>query len=226
MPLILNIDTAVQSASICLSDGNNIIGEALNPSGKDSAAWLHPGIESLLDQHNVGLHQLEAIAVSGGPGSYTGLRVGMAAAKGLCYALSCPLIVVSTLQMMGAAAQPFAQAEQLLCPLIDARRMEVFAALFDSTLQEIVPPFNLILEAASFDEWLSHCNVLFFGNGSDKAKEIIRSNSASFMQINATAADMRRLSYQKFAQHQFSDLAYTEPFYGKDFYSPASKKNY
>ncbi len=226
MPLILNIETAVQSASICLADGETIVATAINPSEKESAAWLHTAIRTLFEQNSFSLHQLEAIAVSAGPGSYTGLRVGMATAKGLCYTLNIPLIAVSTLQTMAASAQALASPGQLLCPMIDARRMEVFTALYNDELKEVIPATNLILEPASFADWLEKYAVLFFGNGSGKASMLIHHFHARFANIETNAVHVAGLSYKKFALHQFSDLAYAEPFYGKEFYSPAFKKNY
>src|SRR5215211_2691069 len=167
MALILHIDTAVQTASVCLANDENIIDTLINPSGKESASWLHTAIQGLLDSNSYILQQLDAIAVSKGPGSYTGLRVGMAAAKGLCYALSKPLITINTLQIMAASANR--SSTQLLCPMIDARRMEVFTALYDSSLNEIMPSINMILEKDSFAEWLEKYSVSFFGDGSTKA---------------------------------------------------------
>jgi tRNA threonylcarbamoyladenosine biosynthesis protein TsaB len=226
MPLILNIDTAVKSASICLADGKTILATDVNPAEKESAAWLHVAIENLLEQCKIKMSQVEAVAVSAGPGSYTGLRVGMATAKGLCYALSVPLIAVPTLQIMAAAAQAIAIPSQLLCPMIDARRMEVFTALFDRDLKEVMPATNMILDNDSFQYWLERHAMLFFGNGSEKFAALLDSPNASFATIEATAANMVNLSNEKFAQGQYSDLAYTEPFYGKEFYSPVSKKIY
>jgi tRNA threonylcarbamoyladenosine biosynthesis protein TsaB len=137
MPLLLHIETAVEGASLCLSDGPEIIGFAENPSQKDSAAWVQPGIQDLLHKSGVRLQQLAAVSVSAGPGSYTGLRVGLSSAKGLCYALGIPLLTISTLKMMAVAAQ--SQEVDLLCPMIDARRMEVFAAVYNKELAEVVP---------------------------------------------------------------------------------------
>lgn len=224
MAIILNIDTAVQNASVCLADGENILVTLINPSEKNSAAWLHPAIADALEQGGIGPNQLGAVAVSAGPGSYTGLRVGMAAAKGLCYALSLPLIAVNTLQMMAAAIE--APSTELLCPMIDARRNEVFTALFNASLNEVMPYTNLILTENSFDETLKKFSITFFGNGSKKATAFIKHPAAKFVDVTATAADMIRLSSQKFEAGQFSSLAYSEPFYGKDFYSPIPKKNY
>jgi tRNA threonylcarbamoyladenosine biosynthesis protein TsaB len=224
MALLLNIDTAVQSGSVCLSDGEKIIGELTNPSERDSASWLHVAIQKLLAENQLQLQDVQGIAVSAGPGSYTGLRVGMAAAKGLCYALNRPLITINTLQMMAAAVEK--PTTELLCPMIDARRMEVFTALFNSSLQEVMPSTNMILDTGSFEQWLIKQTISFFGNGSEKAKTAINHSNAIFVNITATASNMVGLSAEKFARGQFSDLAYTEPFYGKDFHSPVSTKFY
>lgn len=226
MPLLLNIDTAVASASVCLADGDDVLGTAVNPSEKESAAWLHPAIQSLFLENNVSPDKIDAVAVSAGPGSYTGLRVGMATAKGLCYALQVPLIAVSTLHMMAASAQASATAGQLLCPMIDARRMEVFTALYDEHLNEIMPAVNLILDERPFASWLEKYRVLFFGNGAQKAAPLISHRCATLANIGTSAAHMAGLSRQKFALRQFADPAYVEPFYGKAFYSPAPKKKY
>jgi tRNA threonylcarbamoyladenosine biosynthesis protein TsaB len=222
--LILNIDTAVQSASVCLADGKDVLATLVNLSEKESGIWLHSAIERILKENHRDAAQLDAIALSAGPGSYTGLRVGMAAAKGLCYALSLPLIAISTLQMMAASVKDSPAA--LLCPMIDARRMEVFTALYDKALNEVLPSTNAILTPEIFNEQLQVASIAFFGNGSKKAAAIINHPSAFFVDISPTAAHMVNLSAQKFDTRQFSDLAYCEPFYGKDFYSPIPKKNY
>jgi tRNA threonylcarbamoyladenosine biosynthesis protein TsaB len=215
--IVLNIDTAVQTSSICLAENDTLIGIKANPSQKDSSAWLHVALEELLYETNHTLDQVDAIAVSEGPGSYTGLRVGMATAKGLCYALHKPLITINTLKMMAAAVQN--KALNLFCPMIDARRMEVFTAVFDKTLHSIVPPTNLILNENSFCDLLQTQTILFFGSGSIKFQSIIKHSNAVFEDIEITAASMVQLSYQKFLKREFADLAYSQPFYGKDFHS-------
>lgn len=224
MNLILHIDTAVQVASVCLSDGDAVIDTLVNPSEKESASWLHVAIQSILQQNNYVPAQLAAVAVSTGPGSYTGLRVGLSAAKGLCYALSIPLIGINTLQMMAAAAPKTGTA--LLCPMIDARRMEVFTALYDQSLQEVMAPTNMILDETSFTGWLDKDLITFFGNGSQKAKTVITHPAAVFADVTATAENMVILAANKFEKGEFLDLAYSEPYYGKDFHSPISKKIY
>jgi tRNA threonylcarbamoyladenosine biosynthesis protein TsaB len=221
---VLHIDTAVQVASVCLSDGDDIIASLVNPSEKESASWLHVAIQSILQQNNMVPAQLAAVAVSTGPGSYTGLRVGLSAAKGLCYALSIPLIGINTLQMMAAAAQE--NTSELLCPMIDARRMEVFTAIYDQSLQKVLPPTNMILDENSFADRLTENPILFFGNGSKKAEGIINHPNARFADVSATAENMVALAAEKFKREEFLDLAYSEPYYGKDFHSPISKKIY
>ncbi|MGN6400260.1 MAG: tRNA (adenosine(37)-N6)-threonylcarbamoyltransferase complex dimerization subunit type 1 TsaB [Flavisolibacter sp.] len=216
MSYILNIDTAVTTASVCLASDDKPVILQTNPSQKDGASWLHIAIKNLVEKVGISLYQLDAIAISAGPGSYTGLRVGMSAAKGLCFALQKPLITINTLQMMAAAAQDGYAA--LLCPMIDARRMEVFTAIYDQNLEEILPPANLILTEESFSNVLGHQKVCFFGNGSDKFKNLSKSANAHFKTIEASAKDMSALSFRAFKRNMFADLAYTEPFYGKSFH--------
>lgn len=224
MALLLHIDTAVKSPSICLSEGKNILGEKSNPSERESASWLHTAIKDLLREHNRDIPKLDAISISAGPGSYTGLRVGMAAAKGLCYANKIPLISINTLQLM--AASVVSPTTELLCPMIDARRMEVFTALYNQSLEERVKPINLILDASSFEKQLAENTITFFGNGSEKAKALIQHKNAVFADVITSASNMPTLALDKFDAKQFSDLAYTEPLYIKDFHSPFSKNNY
>ncbi|RYF86833.1 MAG: tRNA (adenosine(37)-N6)-threonylcarbamoyltransferase complex dimerization subunit type 1 TsaB [Chitinophagaceae bacterium] len=223
MAMLLMIETAVQSASVCLAKDYTFISEMINPAEKESAAWLHTATEQLLNQNNTRLQQLSAIAISAGPGSYTGLRVGMAAAKGLCYALNIPLITINTLQIMAASIKETSAG--LLCPMIDARRMEVFTAIYDRQLSTIMPPKNLILDETAFQNELANQSICFFGNGSTKAKTVIQHSNAVFADVETTAANMIVLAWKKFEQAQFSDLAYTEPYYGKEFHSPTNTKN-
>ena len=220
--LILNIDTAVQTASVCLAKNGKAVAVKTNPSQKDHAAWLQPAIASILEESAFAIHDLDAVAVSAGPGSYTGLRVGMATAKGICYALQKPLLLVGTLKMMAAGA--VSGANQLICPLIDARRMEVFAAVYNQNLDEHIAPHNCILTELSFKDLLDKGEVLFIGNGSQKLKGLVFHENAIFSDVESTAAQMAGLSYQQFLTNEHANLAYTEPFYGKEFYSPAFQK--
>jgi tRNA threonylcarbamoyladenosine biosynthesis protein TsaB len=215
--LLLHIETAVVGSSVCLSDGVNIVALKENPSQKDSAAWVQPAIQDLVRESGITLRELQAISVSAGPGSYTGLRVGMSTAKGLCYALGIPLITVSTLKMMAVTA--LKEEADLLCPMIDARRMEVFTALYDKKLNEVVAPHNMILEAGSFAPPLEQNRVLFFGNGAEKFKPLVANPHAFFATLEANAAHLVPLALQQFEDRTFADLAYAEPYYGKEFFS-------
>lgn len=222
MSFILNIDAAVQSASICLSEEGKSLALEVNSEPRDSAAWLHVAIQQLMQQQQITLQQLSAIAVSAGPGSYTGLRVAMATAKGLCYALQKPLITISTLQMMAAVVDN--AITDLICPMIDARRMEVFTAVFDKDLNEVVPASAVILQPDTFAELLEKASITFSGNGSAKFAGLVQHPHAFFTEVEANAGHLAGLAHKKLTANNFTDLAYAEPAYGKAFFSPAHNK--
>jgi tRNA threonylcarbamoyladenosine biosynthesis protein TsaB len=224
MSLILNIDTAIDTASVCLSDDNEVLQLELNENQKDHAKWLHTAIASVLQKTDKTINELNAVAVSIGPGSYTGLRVGLASAKGICYALNIPLIAISTLKMIALATRQDEISDyNMICPLIDARRMEVFTALYDMELVEKNPPEAITLDENSFSEILTENRVLFCGNGNKKLQEIITSPNALFNNTVANASHLAKLSYEHFINKDFANLAYTDPLYIKEFYSPAAK---
>ena len=221
MAYLLCIDTAQGTASVCLTNNEKIIGSLSNNEQKDHAGWLHNAINTLLQEQNLSINSIDAIAVSNGPGSYTGLRVGLSAAKGLCYALNIPLITISTLKMMaGAIKHP---TTGLLCPLIDARRMEVYTAIYTKELNEVLPPTALIIDENSFSSFLSNEILIFTGSGMDKLKKIIQHPNAQFVENPFSAENLVPLAIQEFQAGHFADLAYAEPFYIKEFYSPARK---
>ncbi|MGQ0739659.1 MAG: tRNA (adenosine(37)-N6)-threonylcarbamoyltransferase complex dimerization subunit type 1 TsaB [Bacteroidota bacterium] len=219
MSFILNIDTALETASVCLSQEGEVLQSAINDKQNDHAAWLHPAIHDLLNKTGKGLKDLQAVAVSIGPGSYTGLRVGLASAKGFCYALDIPLITVGTLDILAHAVQQ--EAADLICPLIDARRMEVYAAVYEKNLAEKTPPYACLLDKNSFMQLLSGHSILFCGNGSKKLQTVLSHPNALFSATAATPLSISRLSQKKFAEKIFADLAYSEPLYVKEFYTPA-----
>ncbi|MEO6611557.1 MAG: tRNA (adenosine(37)-N6)-threonylcarbamoyltransferase complex dimerization subunit type 1 TsaB [Chitinophagaceae bacterium] len=221
MSLILNIDTALETASVCLARDGKSLDLLVNPDQKEHAAWLHPAIDALLKKNGFYYAQLEAVAVSIGPGSYTGLRVGLASAKGLCYALNIPLIAISTLKMMAMAVKE--EAMDLICPLIDARRMEVFAAVYDQKLGEKISPHALIIDENSFSALLSENKILFCGSGSKKLQPLLSGTTAFFSNTPANAAHLAQLSLDHFSIKSFANLVYTEPLYIKEFYSPHQK---
>ena len=219
MAIILNIDTAVETASVCLSENEKSLALLVNNQQKDHASWLHPAIKKLLDYNNTTLNDIDAIAVTIGPGSYTGLRIGLSAAKGLCYALGKPLVSVNTLELMAYSVDK--KPGELICPAIDARRMEIFTALYDENMIEIIAPTAMIIAPNSFMTILENKRIVFIGNAVDKLeKEIVHVN-ASFNKSSANASHMAPLSAQRLAFKKFDNLAYTEPFYIKEFYTPA-----
>ena len=223
MALILNIDTATQTAGICLSDDGKALAMLANDAPKEHAAWLHTAVQHLFADTGFRMRDLHAVAVTSGPGSYTGLRVGMAAAKGFCYALNIPLITESTLKMMAFATHEQLGGEDLLCPMIDARRMEVFTAIYRPDMTELLPATAMIIDERSFPEWLSSHRIAFFGEGSDKCKPLIKSPNARFVKAGYHTGYLGILSFSRYLQREFTGLAYSEPVYTKEFYTHTRK---
>ena len=221
MSLILNIDTALEGAAVCLARNGNVLQLESSHQQKDHAAWLHPAIAKMIKQEGCTLGDLRAVAVSIGPGSYTGLRVGLSAAKGFCYALDIPLITVGTLEILAASVQN--AAADLICPLIDARRMEVYAAVYTKDLTEKTAPYSLIVDTNSFLELLSEHPVLFCGNGTKKLQDLISHPNAVFSASSPDPQVFARLSFSYFSGKRFAELAYSEPLYIKEFYTPARR---
>ena len=218
MAIILNIDTAIDAASVCLAANGKPLQSAINNNQKDHAAWLHPAIQKLMFESGQDFKNIDAIAVTIGPGSYTGLRVGLSTAKGLCYALNKPMIAINTLELMAYAIEK--EGADYFCPVIDARRMEVFMAVYDYKMEEIIKPAALLLEQGIFDSLLAKGRIIFIGNGIQKVSKIIVHPNATFNNRIATALDMANFSMKIYMEKKFVDLAYTEPFYIKEFYSP------
>ncbi len=221
MPLILSIDTATEIASVCLSKDSNILSLRENHIQKDHAGFVNVAIDELFADAKLTLKDIDAVAVTSGPGSYTGLRVGLATAKGLCYALQKPLITLNTLHVMTTAAIAATHNDEvdLYCPMIDARRMEVFTGLFTATLAEVLPPMAMELNHNSFDTYIVLNKILYFGNGSTKFQPLITKNNASFLTIQHNATHLVSLAEQSFTTERFTDIAYSEPNYLKAFFS-------
>ncbi len=221
MSLILNIDTALDTASVCLCEDGKELQLSHSEDQKDHASWLHTEITGLLQKSGKSIKELDAVAVSIGPGSYTGLRVGLAAAKGFCYALNIPLITVNSLRIIAGAAKD--ETIDMICPLIDARRMEVFTAVYDKDLREKISPHALVIDENSFAALLLSGKILFCGNGVKKLQPLISSNNALFSNTIADASHLARLSFNCYNKNEFADLAYAEPLYIKEFYSMPGK---
>lgn len=229
MALILNIDTSLETASVSLASEGNEVGRSVNASQKDHASWLHGAIKELTRQYAVDLKMLQAVAVTSGPGSYTGIRVGMASAKGLAFALSIPLITLNTLKVMAWSIRAFMkQADKYedgiaYCPMIDARRDEIFTAVYDHDLNMLLSPAPVKLEESFFSEFLAHRKMMFFANGSTKWKPLLNSPNAIFPDWDYAYFNLAYLAWRSYQSRAFADLAYVEPDYLKEFHT--YKKN-
>lgn len=216
MAYILNIETATKNCSISIAkDGETLICKEIAEQGYSHAEKLHVFIADALQQLNIDFSELQAIAVSQGPGSYTGLRIGVSAAKGLCYALNIPLIAIDTLEAL--ALQIEVSAGDIIIPMIDARRMEVYNAVFDSSHKKIHDTKAEIVTESSFSEF--EADIHLIGDGALKCKEILSSSRFKYYpEINyPSAREMSRLSFEKHKKSDTVDVAYFEPFYLKDF---------
>lgn len=225
---ILCIETATGVCSVALSQNGECTFKIEHPNDNAHAAELHVMIETILKQAKLSLSNVNAIAISKGPGSYTGLRVGTATAKGLCYALSIPLIAINTLESLTQLARKkisIKNESPFFIPMLDARRMEVYTATYNKMAEVVNPTTAVIIEADSFSEQLQDNLCFFFGNGSDKCKQIINHPNAHFVpNISCSAEGLTSLAFQYYGADIFENLAYFEPFYLKDFIATQPKK--
>jgi tRNA threonylcarbamoyladenosine biosynthesis protein TsaB len=218
--MILLIESATSVCSVALSDKGRIIAFRELDEPNRHAEKLTVFCDEIVKEAGISFGQLDAVAVSMGPGSYTGLRIGVSAAKGICYALDKPLIAVGTLESMAFGMKQEALAGELLCPMIDARRMEVYCALYDHEANEVQEVAPLILDENSFANILQEKKIIFSGDGMPKAKELLsRFPNASFTSAGLCSAKNLALpAERKLAAKQFEDVAYFEPFYLKTFH--------
>ncbi|MFC4722497.1 tRNA (adenosine(37)-N6)-threonylcarbamoyltransferase complex dimerization subunit type 1 TsaB [Geojedonia litorea] len=216
MALILNIETTSTNCSVSLSQEGEILVLKEDYNNQYShAESLHVFIDELFKAANISPETIDAVAVSKGPGSYTGLRIGVSAAKGLCFALDKPLLAVSTLE---ALSHQVNNIEGKIVAMLDARRMEVYSAVFDSSHHQIRDIKAEVIDENSFSEYLQAGNVYFIGSGVDKAKTIITHPKAVFIENKLPSAkQMAKLAQSKFIKNDFEDVAYFEPYYLKDF---------
>ena len=240
MALILSLETSTTICSAALHDNGKLLTskELLTP--QSASSQLAPIIDQLLKASKISPSEINAIAVASGPGSYTGLRIGVATAKGLCYAIQIPLIAINTLELMAyqvevssshptpsplergpglpAEGQFSLGGEALLCPMLDARRMEVYCLLSDLNLNSVEPTQTKIIDEESFSDWLNQKIIYFFGNGADKCREIIKHPNARFIEkINPSASRLGEMAFQKFVKNDFENLSSFEPHYLKEF---------
>jgi tRNA threonylcarbamoyladenosine biosynthesis protein TsaB len=224
--LILSIDTSTRGCSVALhQNGEALLSYELN-TDRSSSSMLTTLMHSAVEHAGFTLNDLDALAVAKGPGSYTGLRVGVSTAKGLCYALDKPLIAINTLEAMAAQLQALYTEEVLLCPMIDARRMEVYCAVYDQKLTAVQPTQALIIQPDSFIELLQNHPVVFFGDGAAKCKPVLGSHpNARFVSdlIEPSARTIGQLATEAF-KLEFEDVATFEPYYLKDFVTTQPRK--
>lgn len=223
MALILNIETSTKNCSVSLADSGEIIAiKELNNGQYSHAELLHPFIKEICNMANISLNSIDAIAVSKGPGSYTGLRIGVSAAKGFCFAFDKPLIAIDTLTSLACSISIEAG---FVVPMIDARRMEVYSCIFDTNYNRLRKIEAEIITEHSFREYLHSAKVYFLGDGAEKCKSVITHRNAVFIKdMFPSAQQMAKLSYEKYKKSDMENVAYFEPFYLKDFVVIPEKK--
>lgn len=226
MALILNIDTSTSVCSVALARDGQLLAIKENNEGLNHSVLLGTFIDDILRGNRLGVQALDAVAVSMGPGSYTGLRIGVSMAKGLCYGASKPLIAINTLQALAESVSRRIGEDALYCPMLDARRMEVYTAFYDKHNRIVVDTQAEVIDENSFQDILQEHTVYIFGNGSAKVQHLLTSPHARFLEdIETSAVNMISLAENKFTLKQFEDVAYFEPFYLKDFIATTPKKN-
>lgn len=219
MALLLNIETATTLCSVAVSDGEEILAIKEIDEGYTHAENLHVFIETVLKEAGISPRQLNAVAVGKGPGSYTGLRIGVSAAKGLAYALNIPLIAVNTLETMAYSVAKDVETDALFCPMLDARRMEVYCGVYDNNLKHIKETSAQIVEESNLHYFRFDKPVYFFGDGMPKCKELLNTlpNPVFIEPVKPSAAFLANLASRRYKENNFESVAYFEPFYLKDF---------
>ncbi|GJM28522.1 MAG: tRNA (adenosine(37)-N6)-threonylcarbamoyltransferase complex dimerization subunit type 1 TsaB [Cyclobacteriaceae bacterium] len=224
MSLIVSIETATGICSVALHKEGKLLGSQDLLLEKSHSTHLAVMIKQLLSNCQVAMSDLRAVAVSMGPGSYTGLRIGVATAKGICYAMDIPLIAINTLRAMAFQLADAQLNADYYCPMIDARRMEVYCMILNQELQVEAETRAQIVTANTFDEWTSKGKVLFFGNGWEKCRELLAGDNCLYIDnLVPSAVSVGQLAQIKFKNHQVENLAYFEPFYLKEYKTTVPK---
>ena len=232
-PLLLLIESATDCCSVALCRGNDTLDEIFEDRPRTQAALLAPMVEQLLVRNSLSLKDCDAVAISEGPGSYTGLRVGLSLAKGLCYGAGKPLIAVNTLAAMAQCAADTLEAGSMndaavVIPMIDARRMEVYSAVFTPDGRTLAATEAKVLDSSSYQEYMNKC-IFFTGDGSEKFRKLLEDEGRLderlvFIDARLKASGMRIAASKSYAESDFKDVAYFEPFYLKDFVAGKPKK--
>lgn len=221
MNYILNIHTATEKAIVTICNGPKVLTSLVNADSKQHAAYLHTAIHQILQLNDIKPEDLKAIGVTGGPGSYTGIRVGLATAKGLCFALKIPLIMCNTLEVMALSIiENTVDKNALYCPMIDARRMEVFTAVYNHDLIPIIPPSAMILTEKSFEDLLSRHTIYFSGSGAQKFQKLASEIPSSYFTNDDISTNaFGRFCWNKFQKNEFENVSNSHPLYIKEFYT-------
>lgn len=231
MSLILCIETGTDVCSVGIARDGELLSLRESDMGRDHARLVAVYVDELLKETDLRPEELDAVAVGMGPGSYTGLRIGVSFAKGLCYGLNIPLIAVGSLDAMAQVAIEDHEAgiisvenwdEALLCPMVDARRMEVYTQIFDTACQSLSEVGAEVITEQSFEQWRKDRQLVIFGNGAAKCLELLK--DVTYIKVTPSARGLARLAHQRFEAGKFEDIAYFEPFYLKDFIVIPSKK--
>lgn len=216
MARIISIESTSQTCSVALAENDKLIA-LKETSGNNHSVVLTQFILDVLNEVGLKSTDLDAVAVSKGPGSYTGLRIGVSAAKGLCYSLDIPLIAVDTLYALALSVRDL-YPECFICPMIDARRMEVYTALYDLDMNTVLEVHAKIIDESSFQDCLSSNKIVFLGSGAPKTNNVIKSPNAIFdLSHDLSAKNIISTAYQRFTDKKFENIAYFEPFYLKEF---------
>jgi tRNA threonylcarbamoyladenosine biosynthesis protein TsaB len=225
MPLILSLDTSSTICSVALHEAGRIVGLLEIHQENSHGAKLAVIIKQVVENAGYRFADLAAVAIASGPGSYTGLRIGTSTAKGLCYSLGIPLLSVDSLTIMASAMNRQLPAEFLLCPMLDARRMEVYCAIFDRSFELVEPIQAKVIDESSFSSLLTERKIAFFGNGAPKCRSAITHPNTFFADgVYPSASELGHLAYQKFADGRTEDIVHFEPIYLKEFLIKKSSK--
>ena len=233
MTRILLLETSAATLSVALAQDGKVVAERICTQPRMQSSLTAPLVKEVMDEAGIGFDALDAVCVSKGPGSYTGLRVGVSTAKGIAFGSDIPLIAVDTPDILVSSVMEISPRASLgrddsplfIVPMIDARRMEVYTAVYNAAGERLTPIEAMVVEAGSYDEYLAKGKVLFIGDGALKCKDVITSANAEFREAVPLASAMAPLAFKAFNERRFEDVAYFEPFYLKDFVATVSKQN-
>ena len=218
MALLLSIETSTTACSVALHEKGKLLAVVEMHIPQSASSKLAIAIDEVFKLSGALPAQLDGVTVSAGPGSYTGLRIGTATAKGICFSLRLPLISVNTLLLMAHQVSEFNLQHSFLCPMLDARRMEVYSMVVDPELNIVEPTTATVIDEFSYGKWLEQEVVVFFGNGSEKCRDVLKHGNARFIEgVIPSASKLGALAFERFERKEFEDLSSYEPFYLKDF---------